>query len=364
MNRRTEATTPGQVDATASGWVARRDAGLTEEETAELETWQHADPRNAQALARYELMWSALGRPRRTGASNVLVKELRALKRRDRQRRAGIFGGIVVVAAMAGLAWWPQPTPPSGDRFTDSAQVAILLPERRTLPDGSVIEFPPGTEFAVDFSDRIRRVALQRGEAHFDVAKDAERPFLVQAAGVDVRAVGTAFAVHLQQTTIEVLVTEGRVEVRSEISAEPANETLDNSSGNGDTIQIPPPDRLPRAAAIPVDSGNRVVMDLTIPTSARPLPPVVKVPASEIAERLAWRAPRVEFSGAPLTEVVALLNRCNEVQLVVDDPTLGSVALSGVFRAADTDAFVRMLEAGFGVKGERRGNEIFLRRNQ
>jgi transmembrane sensor len=294
----------------------------------------------------------------------VLAGELRALKRRDRNRRAGIVGGVFVVAAMAGLTWWPQSAAPTGDRFTDSAQAAILFPERRTLSDGSVIEFPAGTELAVDFSDQMRRVALKRGEAHFDVAKDADRPFLVQAAGVDVRAVGTAFAVHMQQTTIEVLVTEGRVEVSSENNAEPANERLDNGSGDGEATEKPSPDRLPRATAIPVDSGNRVVMDLTIPTSARPLPPVVKVPDSEIARRLAWRSPRVEFSDAPLAEVVALLNRCNDVQFVVDDPTLGSVALSGVFRAADTDAFVRMLEAGFGVTAERSGNEIFLRRTQ
>jgi transmembrane sensor len=104
-------------------------------------------------------------------------------------------------------------------------------------------------------------------------------------------------------------------------------------------------------------------MDLAPPTLPRPTPSVVKVPETEIAARLAWRQPRVEFSGAPLAEVVALLNGCNDVQLVVDDPALEPVALSGVFRASDTDAFVRMLEAGFGVKAHRRGDEIILRKN-
>jgi len=65
-----------------------------------------------------------------------------------------------------------------------------------------------------------------------------------------------------------------------------------------------------------------------------------------------------------LAEVVALLNRHNQVQLIIEDPAIARVALSGLFRADDTDAFVRILETGFNVKAERRGQTISLRRSR
>jgi transmembrane sensor len=55
--------------------------------------------------------------------------------------------------------------------------------------------------------------AARSGEAHFFVEKDPQRPFVVNAAGIDVRAVGTAFNVRIDPAAVEVLVTEGRVRV-------------------------------------------------------------------------------------------------------------------------------------------------------
>jgi transmembrane sensor len=82
-----------------------------------------------------------------------------------------------------------------------------------------------------------------------------------------------------------------------------------------------------------------------------------------MVDRLAWRSPRLEFSGTPLIEAVALLNRHNRVQFTIEDPVLARLRVSGIFGATNTDAFVRLLEATFNVRAERgRENEIVLRR--
>jgi transmembrane sensor len=86
--------------------------------------------------------------------------------------------------------------------------------ERLALPDGSRVELKDGSEVVVQYSASERRVKLTGGEAHFTVWKDKTRPFIVNAAGVEVRAVGTAFNVRLEAKSVEVLVTEGRVEGR------------------------------------------------------------------------------------------------------------------------------------------------------
>jgi len=82
----------------------------------------------------------------------------------------------------------------------------------------------------------------------------------------------------------------------------------------------------------------------------------------DFSAKLAWRSPRLEFSGTRLGEAVALINRYNRVQFVIEDPELANLRVSGVFGAVNTDAFVRVLEASFDVQSERRSDhEIVLR---
>lgn len=316
----------GEIEATAAEWIGRRDLGLTPGDQMEFERWLGADERHRAALAELESTWQALERPRLAGTSALLALELTALRRRRGQRRAAGFAALLLLGA-GFLATRPTMAP-------DTA--VVLTSERRALPDGSVVEYPAGTQFTVEFSPTVRRVSLQRGDAHFQVAKDAARPFQVTAGGVDVRAVGTAFALQYSGLAVDVLVTEGRVTVgpvRSEASVAKSDPAL-------------------------VAAGHRVTMEG--PDAAKP--EVLAVTEAEIDERLAWRKPRVEFSGTPLAKVVALLNRHNDLRIVIDDPALEATPLSGVFRLNDTEAFVRILERGLGVRAERRGRDIVLHR--
>lgn len=67
------------------------------------------------------------------------------------------------------------------------------------------------------------------------------------------------------------------------------------------------------------------------------------------------------FRHTPI-EAVALINRHNRVQFIIEDPELARTRVSGIFGAVNTDAFVRLLESGFDIQSERRGtDEIVLR---
>jgi transmembrane sensor len=85
--------------------------------------------------------------------------------------------------------------------------------QKLALPDGSVVDLNTDSKVDVTFTPSERRVQLAHGEAHFSVAKDPARLFVVEAHGVAVVAVGTAFAVRLRSESVEVLVCEGRVRV-------------------------------------------------------------------------------------------------------------------------------------------------------
>jgi transmembrane sensor len=332
-----------QAAAQAAAWVARRDQGLTMEEEREFARWS-ANEQNRQALDRTSRLWSLLERPREAGASDGMIREL-ASRARGRTRRRTAIGAAMALAALGGFLSW---------RFApaNSAPAAELAAteggfQQQALPDGSRIDLKTGAAVEVRFSPAVRRVDLDRGEALFHVAKNPVRPFVVSAGGVEVRAVGTIFAVQFEKEDVAVLVTEGRVAVSRAAQA--------------------PGDAASDARPVTyVDAGNRVVLSRLPSGGLAALPAEQAMTPAESDRWLAWRYPRLEFSGTRLAEAVALFNRHSATdggaRLVVGDAELADLEVSGYFRANNVDGFVRLLEGSFGVKAVRGpSGEIVLR---
>jgi transmembrane sensor len=178
-------------------------------------------------------------------------------------------------------------------------------------------------------------VSLLGGEAHFTVAKDPRRPFVVEAGGVAVRAIGTAFNVRLDHANVDVLVTEGRVRVEASDQAAVAPAA---------SVRTP----------VLVNASQRTVVSLS-PLPAEP--EVVAVTPVQVQAALAWQAPRLQFHETPLGEAVAEFNRHNRHRLVLGDPSLGAIPIGGTFRVDNVDGFVRLIEVTLGLRGEARGPE-------
>jgi transmembrane sensor len=105
---------------------------------------------------------------------------------------------------------------------------------------------------------------------------------------------------------------------------------------------------------------QRVVVSLS--GQAGP-PQIATLTRGEIDRVLAWQHRLLDFTAAPLTEIVVEFNRRNATQLVLLDPELAAVRISASFRSDNLAGFVHLLEAGFGVRAERRGEaEIVLRK--
>ena len=224
-------------------------------------------------------------------------------------------------------------------------------PSTRVLTDGTVVELNGTAVIVSDFTATERRVRLERGEAHFTVTKDAARPFTVMAAGVSVRAVGTAFNVRLADAAVEVLVTEGQVRLQPPLAS-----AAPTSSPFAEPVE---------AAATPAHllaARQRAVVGTTS-AAAVVAPDVATLTPSEIARVLAWQHRLLNFTATPLGEVVAALNRRNATQLVLADPGLAALRVSASLRSDNVHGFVKLLETGFDVRAERRGDsEILLSR--
>jgi transmembrane sensor len=239
------------------------------------------------------------------------------------------------------------------------------VPDQQVLPDGSVVVLRGGAEVSVEYSSAVRRVRLQRGEALFEVAKNRARPFIVRAAGLDVRAVGTAFAVNLQPSAVEVLVTEGQVAVQETTeTASPPDDPGDGAIESSETRPTATPgasstDITPRFPAWMLNAGKRIVVDFD--TSAPP-PQVLPVSVVEMNERLSWRVPRLQFARTPLREGVALINQYSRTHLILEGTELENLPLSGSIRADNIAALLELLELEYGIKAEHRSErEIVLR---
>lgn len=267
--------------------------------------------------------------------------DLRLQRRRQRRRR--LAGAIAAVLVLGVVTVGVFRRPWAAATLASAAPTAVVaLPDRRELADGSVVELRAGAEFEVAFTETERRVLLRRGEARFQVTKNPARPFIVQAGGVLARAVGTAFLVQVSPQQVEVIVTEGRVQVSA-----PAPDT--QSAVNLD------------AHAPLLVPGERVVVPQPTASAPSVVPVVSMVSAPQLSERLAWLAPRLEFSATPLVEAVRLINQYSTVKLTVADAALESVRLSGLIRADNVETFWRLLEEDYGLRVEHRSStEVIL----
>ncbi len=319
------------VDEAAARWIARRDRGLTPAEQDEFLHWLAADPRHGERLARHHRGWSQLAhlsqwRPEHATEPNPDVLAPPPRRRRPAQILRWVVPATLAAAAalVFGVFAFQQPAPPTAVALEPGYR-------QQVLDDGSLVELNRGARLSVQFTTAERRVRLEHGEALFTVAKNAERPFIVEAAGVTVRAVGTAFNVKLGAAAVEVLVTEGRVQ-------------LDRPAA-------------PLPAAPLVEAGQRAAVPLAGPSAA-----VAPVSREDIDRALAWQPRLLEFAATPLSEVAAEFNRRNRTQLVVADEALRALPIGASFRSDNLDGFVRLLESSFGVRVERTEEVITLRR--
>ncbi len=325
------------VQTAAADWLARRERGLSVEEQQQFSEWLLADVRHAAAVKEIQEAWRFIGKPRLTGQADFVMQAVeQRVHRRSRRKRWSLAAAAALAIGVFVLREGGVSAP------IELAGRVEIRPERRILPDGSVVELKTGADISFDFSPEQRGVRLVRGEAHFVVTKDPKRPFVVTAGKVTVRAVGTAFAVRVDPTVVDVLVTEGRVAVQQVAPAAPAS--------------APAVDVAPTY----LDAGNRAVVPVAA-VAGEPLE-VQSVAAGQIESALAWRSMRVEFTATPLTEIVTRLNRQNLMQLSLADPALGDLRISGIFWLDDPRGFARLIEASAGLSAVSSDVQIVLSR--
>ncbi|MDA7640499.1 FecR domain-containing protein [Opitutaceae bacterium] len=333
-----------EIERAAANWTMRFDRGLTAEEQDAYSQWLAEDPRHRDAIALYRWGWDEFDRLAglQTTHHAQIDPDLLAPGNRFARRSPlvkGLFAAIPLAASIAIMAmvFWPDSAPKQTPFASKAAIELIARIEQKTLDDGSVIELNRGAVVETQYTPEFRRVTLVRGEANFEVAKDPDRPFVVNVAGVDVRAVGTQFNVRLSDDTVDVIVSEGIVSVS-------AKELLQSGDSEFEEPLL--------------EVGQRAVMNL----GDTPRLDVTRLTAVEMDRELGWQPRLMDFDDVRMTEIVDAFNRSNEVQLVLGDPSLEEMRLSYSLWSDNVEGFVRLMESSFGMRAEWQGSsEIVLR---
>lgn len=313
----------------AERWFARLLASdCTAAERAACQRWQDADPVNAAAYAQVERISQRATAFRFQPQYRAAAREIRERAARAGRRRGIARWGLSLAAAASavlaiGLGWrvW-NPAQPEQHYVTTTG-------ERRTLDldDGSRVLLDTDSAVTVRYSRKHRDVVLERGQADFSVASAPQRPFVVQAGGGAVRAVGTRFQVRRHADSVQVSLLEGVVTV-----------TATPPAGQQRNITLAPGEELRFDSGQLWAKGN---VDL------------------EAAQ--GWPQGELVFRERPLPELIEEMNRYTPVKLRIGDPALNELRFSGVFYENDQDSLLQALEQVWSVRAEKvSAHEIVL----
>jgi transmembrane sensor len=295
----------------AAGWVARiQGHDVTREVREELARWMDADPAHAVAYLRAEASWERMERLKAMPASSLAAEE--TVGRWRMTRRTALASGLGLCAASA-AGWWIFGMP-------DTYETAIG--ERRViaLEDGSRVTLNTASALRVRFTEAERSLHLVSGEALFEVAHNPKRPFVVNAAGSHIRALGTAFSVRLRSDLAEVTVTEGTVVVVE----------------GPQTVTVPDPSRQ-------IAAGSGAVVDRTTVAKSELAPDVLR-------QRVAWSEGVIELRGETLAQAAEEFSRYRTKRIIVADPRVASIRIGGRFPSNEADEFLRAVQSGFPVR--------------
>jgi transmembrane sensor len=323
MSRETER----KIKAECREWLALLHSGdASDADRARFTAWLSADPRHQQTYDGLQLLWRDI-------SSLSQLKDLEPVPPRPAERARSAaqatrrwvpLAAAAVVAGLAVAILWTQPQ--SVDQPATTA--AVITEEHETqlgevraihLSDGSTVTLGARSHITVQFGNGERRVRLAQGEAYFDIAKDASRPFYVTAPATAVRVVGTRFDVRVAEDHVRVAVDEGIVAVNDR----PASLT------RGERVDV-----LPDGA----------------------LTGVTQVDGSEVA---AWREGRLIYDGATLSEVVADLARYRP-KVTLNSAEAGKLRVTAGLRVEQIDQFVDRLPDILPVRVNRTSDAITI----
>ena len=197
-----------------------------------------------------------------------------------------------------------------------------------TLPDSTKVWLNSDTKisYPADYGLKERNVTLV-GEAYFEVAKNPDKRFIVEAKGMQVEALGTSFNVNTYQNDNKIIASlfSGSVRVSYD-----------------------------RHVAI-LKPHESVKVDLLNRSFSRY--------KDESMQNIAlWRKNEITFDGESLEEITHIMSRLYNTTICIEDESLKKVCYIGTIRNNNLENFIDIINLTTPVVYENKGDTVFLRK--
>jgi transmembrane sensor len=317
--------------AAAADWLVRlHDAPGDEALAVAWLQWCEEDPRNLQEFHSAQLVWHAAN----PAAPDVPLAEPAAIPPRVVERQVSrrtwfsLAATVLIAIGVGSFAFLRT----GHNELLQSYATPIAGTGSSVLPDGSRVELGADSRITTRYTASQRFISVDGGEAYFLVAKDPGRPFLVDAGGMQVTAVGTAFNVRRNSDRVVIAVSEGRVQ-------------LDSQETAGDLMTL-------KSARTPLLAGQQAVYN----SGSRTIT-IAQINAMEVAS---WRNGVLKYMHEPLGSVAEDLSRYHNKRIIISDARLSAMPFTGtVFSSRIGDA-LKALESVFPLQVQERGDAIEL----
>lgn len=326
---------------------------------ARFEKWLRRSPEHIEAYLEVAAGWSELptsdpehridiqalvAAARNSADENVIpfeqVSHTHQATRRYARRRI-LMASLASIAAAIGLTVWLFPL----HKNTYSTSIG----EQRTLvlADGSTVILNARTTIKVHMTKRVREISLLRGQAFFHDVDEPDRSFIVRSGKTTVRALGTQFDINKKPKGMVVTVVQGRVAV-----AEPPIQSY---------AKVPPVRTKGRISS-PVLHVQPVLA--TAGEQVTVLAQNIELPRHvDVSTAIAWVHKRLVFDNTPFVEVARQFNLYSTRRMVIADPSLKKLRISGVYSSADPQALIDFLRAQHTLHVTETPDEILVTRS-
>lgn len=311
------------IDEVAAIWFHRLESENAAETRHLFERWLNANAAHAEAFARTTAIWNDFGEhaaaPEMMAFRQAAIEDSRkiGLSRwqsrmpEPNHHRRALLAACLAIASLAVAGYLFLRAAP--------AQVyATQIGERRSLilADRSRVDIDANSQISVAFTGDRRLIRILRGQAYFEVERDASRPFIVQANGRAVIATGTEFDVDAFDDGVQVTLIKGHVLVRRTSAAEVTSSPSELEPGDQLTDRLGDPLKITHLA--------------------------------NTLEATSWRQGKLLFNDVPLVTAVARFNRYSNT-VVVADHTVGDIRIGGAFNVGNLRDFMAAVRAYYPV---------------
>ena len=341
-----------QIQEQACLWISRIDRGLSLSERQGLVAWCNQDNNHHKTLLEMASHWDDLS----------VLSELRGLfplekspKKFNNKLSAYAMAASVALFSLLGAGYVNQeklapflPFIQTSQEVTQVFETSIGQQTRFVMPDGSNIQLNTNSLVTIDFNNEQRMLTLVRGEAHFDVAKDKNRPFTVVVGEKSFTALGTIFNVQKKSdNTMELVVTEGKVLIAKALeSTDILKASLNNYNGDDQVLL----NEQVLSSGVVVTVGEKAVI------ANNETNPVEKVSLEQVERDLAWQQGMLIFDGDPLEEALAEVSRYTNNTFEIKDTNIAKLKVAGYFKAGDIDGLLASLSSNFNISYQKSPN--------